>query len=160
MTSRCIRKGAVLRGYQYIEVQVRPGDPEHLRYNLSTLNWPWDPYGQIKDFNSSKDDVQLTPALEIQTNVVPDEDLCEEYGLISSENEDGSYTLYALLSSDSANGEITNFRTMVAYGPDALDDIRWESVRLVWFTDVKNDSWTQSGNGYRLEEEHSNDLRL
>ena len=132
-------------GYQFIELQVQPENPDHLRYSLSALDWPYDDQGQTRDLDNSKEDLRLTPLLEIKTDVAPDKALAAEYGVTVFENADDAeyaYTLYAALFPMDDGGRITAFAAKVAYEPEKLDEIRWEETRLVWIAQMENDTWS------------------
>jgi hypothetical protein len=49
----------------YINFQLRPKNPDHLRQTLQTWDWPPDWEGSMKDLNNSLDDVHITPMLEL-----------------------------------------------------------------------------------------------
>jgi hypothetical protein len=49
----------------YINFQLRPKKPDHLRQTLQTWDWPPDWEGAMKDTNFSKEDVHVTPMLEL-----------------------------------------------------------------------------------------------
>ena len=49
----------------YVNFQIRPKNPDHLRQALQTWDWPPDWEGSMKDTNFSKEDVQITPMLEL-----------------------------------------------------------------------------------------------
>jgi hypothetical protein len=49
----------------YINFQVRPKISDHLRQALQTWDWPPDWEGSMKDLNNSKNDVHVTPMLEL-----------------------------------------------------------------------------------------------
>ena len=83
-------QGGGFDGYQFIEIQVQPQDPAHLRYSLSALDWPYDYRGQVRDLNSSKEDVRLVPILQITTNTAPDQEMAANYGVSMVENDDGT----------------------------------------------------------------------
>ncbi|MBK6432888.1 hypothetical protein [Candidatus Amarolinea dominans] len=46
-------------GYRTIELQIQPQNPAHLRYTLTTLDWPYDEQGQMRDLDGSSQDVRL-----------------------------------------------------------------------------------------------------
>ncbi|MGC9443708.1 MAG: RICIN domain-containing protein [Candidatus Methanospirareceae archaeon] len=48
----------------YINFQLRPENPDHLRQTLQTWDWPPDWEGAMKDTNVSREDVHITPMLE------------------------------------------------------------------------------------------------
>ncbi len=49
----------------FVELQLRPTNPDHLWYTLNKLDWPADEGGNIRDLNNSPDDVNLIPMLEV-----------------------------------------------------------------------------------------------
>jgi hypothetical protein len=49
----------------YVNFQLRPEKPDHLRQTLQTWDWPPDWEGSMKDTNLSKEDVHITPMLEL-----------------------------------------------------------------------------------------------
>lgn len=49
----------------YINFQLRPENPDHLRQTLQTWDWPADWEGAMKDTNLSSEDVRITPMLEL-----------------------------------------------------------------------------------------------
>ncbi|ADI74152.1 Ricin B lectin [Methanohalobium evestigatum Z-7303] len=49
----------------YLNFQIRPENPEHLNLFLQSWDWPDDSQGTMKDLNSSKNDVDVTPMLEL-----------------------------------------------------------------------------------------------
>ena len=91
------------------------------------------------DLDDSTEDIDFFPMLRIRTNQPPDRDLALKYGVTVFEEEDGSYTLYASLSPSGDGGQMVAFYAKVAYGPDEIDDIRWEKVELVWTVQLSND---------------------
>ncbi len=125
-------QGGSFGGYQYIEVQLQPQNQDHLRYTTTSLDWPHDEKGQIQDLDDSTDDLRLIPMLKILTNQPPDTELARKYGVSTFENDDGSYDLYAPLMPVGDGTQIVAFYSKVAYGPDELADIRWESAQMIW----------------------------
>lgn len=126
-------------GYQYIEVQVQPEDPDRLRYSVNALDWPYDDAGQVTDLNDTPDDLNLIPMLEITTSSAPDLDLAENYGV--SVSTVGSDTLlYVSLNPVNDHGQITTFQAKVAYDPASIANIQWEA-RLVWVVQMEQDQW-------------------
>ena len=53
----------------YVNFQLRPKDPNHLRLTQQVWDWPEDEEGFMKDLNESQDDVYITPMLELSTSV-------------------------------------------------------------------------------------------
>jgi len=49
----------------YLDFQMRSANPDHLNLPGQTWDWPSDYKGQMQDIDNSKDDVRLTPMLEI-----------------------------------------------------------------------------------------------
>ena len=50
----------------YLDFQVRPKNPEHMKLPFQSWDWPDDDKGQIQDLDKSKDDVQIQPMLELE----------------------------------------------------------------------------------------------
>lgn len=48
----------------FIEFQLRPSNPEHLKLVSQYWDWKYDDMGLMKDLDNSKEDVQLIPTLE------------------------------------------------------------------------------------------------
>jgi hypothetical protein len=55
----------------YLDFQVRPKNSAELKLYLKTWDWPVDAEGQIKDVDNSRDDVMITPMLELTLNKSP-----------------------------------------------------------------------------------------
>lgn len=141
--------GGDFDGYAFIELQVQPQNPAHLRYSLSALDWPYDDQGQVRDLDNSPDDLQLIPVLEIQTNSAPDRELAVNYGVIvfeNAEDADYPYTLYASVYPVEEGGRVTAFAAKIAYEPEKLaaasGDIHWGETRLLWIAQMQNDTWS------------------
>jgi parallel beta-helix repeat protein len=132
-------QGSGFNGYQFIEVQVQPRDPSHLRYSTTALDWPPDEQGNIQDLDDSAEDLRLIPFLKVTTNVRPGEELAEEYGYVAFESE-GGFTLLVPLSPAEEGGAIHAFYGKVAYAPGQIDDVQWQA-ELIWMTQVQHDSW-------------------
>jgi len=49
----------------YINFQLRPSNPDHLRLPMETWDWPEDWQGQMMQKDGSVDDVEIAPALEL-----------------------------------------------------------------------------------------------
>lgn len=49
----------------YVNFQLRPNNPDHLRLPMQTWDWPEDWEGQMKQKDSSLEDVEIAPALEL-----------------------------------------------------------------------------------------------
>jgi hypothetical protein len=131
--------GGSFDGYQYIEVQLQPQNPDRLRYTTTPLDWPHDEKGQIQDLDDSTDDLRLIPMLKILTNQPPDAELARRYGVSTFENDDGTYNLYAPLMPVGDGTQIVAFYSKVAYGPDELADIRWQSAQMIWMVQADID---------------------
>jgi hypothetical protein len=128
-------------GYQYIDMQVVPGALEHLRYNVSALDWPKDNQGQMQDLDDSKDDVRLIPMLEVDTNFRPDAELAKKYGVGTVAALPGAldpYRIYAPLLPVIDDGRITAYYTRVAYPPSQQAQIRWRA-KMIWVVQGSTD---------------------
>ena len=49
----------------FVEVQLRPTNPDHLWYALNAMDWPADNGGNLRDLNNSPDDLKLIPMIEV-----------------------------------------------------------------------------------------------
>lgn len=132
-------QGSGFNGYQFIEVQLQPTDPNHLRYSTTALDWPPDEQGNIQDLDDSLEDLRLIPFLRVTTNIKPAEELAGEYGYVATESE-GVVSLLAPLMPVEENGAIHAFYGKVAYAPGQTEDIQWQA-KLIWMTQVQHDSW-------------------
>jgi hypothetical protein len=137
-------QGSSFDGYQFIEVQVQPLDPNHLHYSTTALDWPFDELGNIQDLDNSLEDLRLTPYLKVKTNVQTTPELEAQYGFVSSES-DGLITLLAPLTPVEENGAIYAFYGKVAYAPGQTEEIQWQA-EMIWMTQMQHDSWV-----YRYE---------
>ncbi|MFZ0545044.1 MAG: hypothetical protein WAM60_06385, partial [Candidatus Promineifilaceae bacterium] len=126
-------------GYQYIEFQVQPQDETHLRYVVSTLDWPYDEEGNVKDLDNSRKDITLTPYMKISTNDIPDDSLQQMYSISVLKGEGGTKELLVPLNPLSEGGQISAFTGKVAYGPGETDQITWSSAELVWMAMMSQD---------------------
>jgi len=129
-------------GYQYIELQVRPEDPDHLRYTTTALDWPWDEIGTITDMDNTSDDLSLRPMLEVVTNVKPERELARRYGVSTLGNPDdpaSPFKMYVPVIPITDGGQIAAFYGKVAYPASQLDEIRWRA-KLVWVLQANVDS--------------------
>jgi hypothetical protein len=125
-------------GYQYVEIQVRPENPDHLRYSTTALDWPLDEKGNIRELDNSTDDLRMLPFLLVTTNAEPAKDLEEEYGYRSWPSDDKHVILVPLLPVH-YGGAIHAFYAKVVYAPGQTADIQWQA-RMVWMTQMQHDT--------------------
>ena len=130
----------------FVELQLRPANPDHLRFALRPLDWPQDLLGQIRDVNDSTDDLSLVPMLEIgfPTNapVVPDADVLAPYSirLNDTEDPDTAYVPLSMITDERTSEQVAFGGRMRYQSPGAGRD--WggaHEVRLVWTVRVDND---------------------
>ncbi len=101
----------------YIDIQMRP-ITDHLRYSLTTLDWPADSLGQIQDLNNSTDDMQLIPVLEVESQISPT--LSLEYGIsarnscTTGSNTVNCYSLWVPLQTVESAGKIYAYAARIA----------------------------------------------
>lgn len=128
-------------GYQYVEVQLQPEDPDHLRYDTSTFDWPSDDQGQMQDLDDSSEDLRLVPMLEVLTDQQPALD-ASNYGVAvfnnTSETAD-RYRLLIPLFPVGDGGQIVAFYTKIPYGPGNLGNITWTRARIIWVAQAQLD---------------------
>ncbi|MCP4164656.1 MAG: LamG domain-containing protein [Chloroflexi bacterium] len=153
--------------YTFLDLQLRPTDPDHLWYAYNVLDWPIDHEGQIQDWdgktfadqvtqgtvvNEDNGDMRLTPMLEIRiygTNTnLPPLDILKAYNIsLSDLTQDGTahtpvigkvaYVPLVMVS-DSATGGRVAFSAHIPYLPTA----NWGSaheMRMVWSVQVLTD---------------------
>jgi len=87
----------------YIDFQVRPKNPEHLKLPFQSWDWPYDDKGQIKNLDYSKDDVHIQPMLELTANYVPNQSAVKDYGIVVT------------------GKELTSAPAVASWGPNRLD---------------------------------------
>ncbi|MFN8482271.1 MAG: hypothetical protein U0768_04305 [Anaerolineae bacterium] len=126
----------------YVDVQVQPSDTTHLRYGLTSLDWPDDSAGQVQDLNHSTQDVQLLPVLQINSPVNPS--LAEEYSIASTQSDDKTYyQLTVPLQTVGAGGQVTAFSGHIAFTANEVGTgLKLTEGRLLWLTQAQLDSYT------------------
>ncbi len=105
----------------YIDLQIRPKNPEHLKLPLQSWDWPYDDKGQIKDLDYSKDDVQIQPMLELNASQVPAQSQVNDYGIVVTE---GYYKIV-----NKHNGKCVNVD--IGHG-DGNNICQWDYLGLDW----------------------------
>jgi hypothetical protein len=83
----------------YINFQLRPKNPDHLRQTSQTWDWPPDREGSMMDLNNSKDDVHIIPMLEL---IVPVE------GKLIANHSDKCLEVFNASLDDGANVQQAN----------------------------------------------------
>jgi hypothetical protein len=141
-------EGGGFNGTQYIEIQVQPEEPEHLRYATTALDWPPDDLGNVQELDDwrSKEDLRLVPFLLVTSNVAPDASLAERYGARSWVDSEGQIIVLAPLSPVQDGGAVHSFYAKVAYGPGQTDDIQWQA-KMIWMVQMEADRF-----GNRLDD--------
>jgi len=132
--------GETFDGHLYVEFQIQPEDPDHLRYSTTPLDWPHDEKGQMTDLDDSTDDLRLTPFLRIDSNVAPPADLSRSYG-VRSWPEGDRYVIMAPLNPVSDGGKIRAFYTKVALSPSDnghVPDLDW-NAQMIWVVQATAD---------------------
>ncbi|MCB0256650.1 MAG: thrombospondin type 3 repeat-containing protein, partial [Anaerolineae bacterium] len=110
----------------YIDIQMRP-ITDHLRYSLTTLDWPSDSLGQIKDLDNSTDDMQLIPVLEVQSQISPT--LSREYSInvtdscTSGSNTVNCYSMWVPLQTNESAGKIYGYSARIALTADEAQNV-------------------------------------
>jgi len=117
----------------YIDFQIRPQNPDHLRLPLQTWDWPADDKGLMKDLDGSTDDVQLFPMLELAISQLPAQSAVEDYGIVITEDK-----AYIPLSPIHNYGTPVAFQGRMFYPASAPLDLSAD-VRLVWMVNGKTD---------------------
>jgi PKD repeat protein/nitrous oxidase accessory protein NosD len=141
------------QGYQYIEFQLQPQDPDHLRYTTTWLDWPDnDTEGNVTSRISDAQDLHLVPFLDVETAAIPGEELRTHYGLVLM--QESGHLLIPLFAQGSG-GAINSFAGKVAYGPGTRPDIHWNEAQLVWLVQTVNSDGTTG-----LAHQYVEDFRL
>lgn len=65
----------------YLELQLRPKDPDHLRLIGQKYDWPSDNKGSFRQLDDSVEDVVSTPFLDVEMNMQIDQEDVEDYGM-------------------------------------------------------------------------------
>lgn len=111
----------------YLELQIRPENPDHLRLIGQTYDWPYDDKGTMRDLDGSKDDVISTPFLQIKTDAVIEQEDVNEYGMVRT--NDG---IILTISPVKEDGMVVAFQGKIFIPPsDGPKDIHME-VGMKW----------------------------
>jgi len=130
-------------GTIYVEIQVQPQDPTHLRYSTTALDWPNnDSEGQVTDLDNSKDDLRLVPMLEIETNAA-NSDLTTKYGysIVTSTNPTKTLIYTPLRAQSDGGGLNKAFYTKIPYAEQELKNPITMTTRMVWMVQAKVDQY-------------------
>ncbi|MCP4166216.1 MAG: hypothetical protein GY759_10025, partial [Chloroflexi bacterium] len=128
----------------YIDVQIQPTNTAHLRYSLTSLDWPYDDQGQIQDLDDSTDDIKLIPVLTFNSSSSPA--LAHEYSLSVSQldNSDPNYpdySVWAPLQPVVETGNISAFSARLAFKSAEMDaGIDLYDGKMIWTTQAALDS--------------------
>ncbi len=119
----------------YVNIQLRPRDPTHLRLPFQLFDWQdGDDKGTMQDTDGSKEDVSITPALEVSASELPGKQDLDKYGIyvIGDKAYVPLYTTDHFGSPSALNGRI------FYPGTDQAREITLET-RLVWVVTGKSD---------------------
>ncbi|MFN8482269.1 MAG: Ig-like domain-containing protein [Anaerolineae bacterium] len=124
--------------YVYLDVQVQPQNAAHLRYTMSTLDWPYDDQAQIQDLDKSTDDVKLIPVLEMKSTVNPK--LAAQYGINVENVNNQYYRLLVPLNTVEGGGNISAFSARLAFIPaEVATTLQLTEVKMGWMVQAKLD---------------------
>lgn len=87
----------------YINFQLRPDNPDHLRLPMQTWDWPEDWEGQMKQKDGSLEDVEIAPALELTGT---------EYYWIVSKSDGRCLEVADASLEDGANAQVNGLQTL------------------------------------------------
>ena len=142
--------GTGFDGYQLFEFQIQPENPDHMRYSLATLDWPYDTEGNIVDLDDSRDDISLVPMMHMQVDDAPTDELLDMYNVSAfyDVSLDG-YDLYVPLTPIGDGGRIDAFAGKLAYDATFGSDIALRRMQLVWVVNMMMDEEIEQvdGNG-------------
>ncbi len=120
-------------GPTYLSFNVVTRDRDHLRLIGQQWDWPDDDQGSMKDLDGSRNDVFITPSLELEADVLPDQSDVEDYGITI---QGGVASLPLMPVRDLGN--VIAFKTKMFYPAGAPMDMSG-SVQLVWRVNGKTD---------------------
>ena len=161
--------------YVYVDLQLRPTNPDRLWYAFNVLNWPQDELGNMQDWDNAtlfdycvanggtdcamspdaNGDIKFIPTLEVTlpdlsamprtTNGQLDNDLLASYGISIQPKGDGSYLAYVPVNL--VEDPVTGEK--VAFSGKLLYQAgaTWQpqQVRLVWMISVLNEAGAYNG---------------
>ncbi|TFH09771.1 MAG: hypothetical protein E4H14_03830 [Candidatus Thorarchaeota archaeon] len=110
----------------YIEFQIIPENPEHLKLLSQTWNWPNDNEGTMRDLDGSTDDVIVTPLLNITTSNLPDLASLQEQGIIET-----STGMYIRLNPITERDDTVAFSGRIYYPSPGITNILFD-LELIW----------------------------
>ena len=127
----------------YVDVQLQPEAADHLRYSLTSLDWPSDDQGQIKGLDNSTNDITLVPVLVVNSTISPT--LAGEYAIAASAviptDASQGFSLWAPLTPVSTAGSIYAFGARLAFTPAEADaGINLSNGKIVWVVSAKLDT--------------------
>ncbi len=135
--------------YVYLDVQVQPEMSTHLRYALSTLDWPADDQGQIQELNDAPgdEDITLLPFLEMNSTISPA--LSTQYAVVAQDVDSGNpnagYSMMVPLQPVLNSGNVLAFSSHIAFTSDeAAAGISLTDARVVWIADAALDQYVTS----------------
>ena len=138
--------------YVYLTFQVRPSNPDHLRYGVMQLVWPYDEAGTIRNLRTEqKQNVTLQPMLEVLAKRLPSEADAAYYNITHTPNTDRNtahypYILLIPLSPVGSQGQTTAFQGVIAYRGTAVNqDVYWTRARIVWVVQAPYDTVAADG---------------
>ncbi|MFC1977957.1 PKD domain-containing protein [Chloroflexota bacterium] len=71
----------------YMDFQVRPNDPDHLRLPMQMWDWPEDDKALMQDLDSSTEDIEIMPMLQLSMTYLPPQEELKEYNIVIAEHK-------------------------------------------------------------------------
>ena len=124
--------------YVYVEIQLQPENPDHMRYALSPLDWPADSRGTLQDLDDSPADLHLVPYLEAFSTAAPSDALANRYGVLVSGDDASGYLISIPLLPLGVEA-VHAFFGKIAFAPGDFVTIDWEWSRMTWHVVMQND---------------------
>lgn len=109
-----------------LSFHVRPEDPDHLRLYYQKWDWPDDKQGQMRDLDSSSEDVIIRPVLNITGNFLPEQEDVLIYGI----QRKGNHVIVPLFPVEEY-GEIVAYNAKMLY-PVLTPESLSLDIKLVW----------------------------
>jgi hypothetical protein len=158
--------------YSFVDLQLRPTNPDRLWYAFNVLNWPKDEKGNVQDWDGmtffdyckrtggsdcamspdDNGDIKLVPMLEValpdlsslprQANGALDKTLLQNYGIVIQPAGDGSYLAYVPLTLVEDPSTGSKVAFQGQLVYQAGSQWRPQAVRLVWTVNLLNEQYT------------------
>ena len=119
-----------------VTYQLRTSNPSHMRLINQTWDWPYDNKGNMMDLDNSKEDLTITPILELDGANMPYGPEMDEFGIVTAGNL-ACLPMYPIWE----YGNVVALQAQMFYPANATPQRYTGNMSLKWkvtgFTDVK-----------------------